>query len=380
MSGMRYIGMVATAGFVLALPILLFTTNIRFLASDTGFLEGALRRHDAAQNTGIALGELDYAVGAIVRYFEDDEETLRVLVFTAGEEVALFSVEETIHMRDVKSLMRTLYRANEVALGFVLAYVAGVVLWSGERSGRELAAYVLGGVGVGIVVGVAVGVITLVGFESAWEQMHEIIFTNDFWLLDPSRDRLIQMFPESFWAEATLIVVALALAEAAVLVAVAGGYLWFTRPPRAEEDELEEGEAEESELEEGELDESEPEDDEPDESQPEDDEPDESQPEDDELDESQPEDDEPDESEPEDDEPDESQPEDDEPDESEPEDDEPDESQPAEQALDESEPAEDEAEEEDAEGGEPPAEDQEEQPQPPPPQAQPPEAPNPGSI
>ena len=350
MSGMRYIGMVATAGFVLALPILLFTTNIRFLASDTGFLEGALRRHDAAQNTGIALGELDYAVGAIVRYFEDDEETLRVLVFTAGEEVALFSVEETIHMRDVKSLMRTLYRANEVALGFVLAYVAGVVLWSGERSGRELAAYVLGGVGVGIVVGVAVGVITLVGFESAWEQMHEIIFTNDFWLLDPSRDRLIQMFPESFWAEATLIVVALALAEAAVLVAVAGGYLWFTRPPRAEEDEPDDTELDESELEE----------DEPDESEPAEREAEESELEEGDLDESEPPDDEPDESEPADDELDESEPEDDEP--------------------EQGEPAEDEAEEEDAEGGEPPAEDQEEQPQPPPPQAQPPEAPNPGSI
>lgn len=46
MSAMRYIGMVATAGFVIALPILLFTTNIRFLASDTGFLESSLRRHD----------------------------------------------------------------------------------------------------------------------------------------------------------------------------------------------------------------------------------------------------------------------------------------------------------------------------------------------
>ena len=273
MSAMRYIGIVATTGFVLALPILLFTTNIRFLASDTGFLEGALRRHDAAQNTGITLGELDYAVGAIVRYFEDDEETLRVLVFTGGEETALLSAEETIHMRDVKSLMRTLYRANEVALGFVLAYVAGVVLWSGERSGRELAAYVLGGVGVGIVVGVAVGIIALVGFESAWEQLHEIIFTNDFWLLDPSRDRLIQMFPESFWAEATLIVVGLALVEATALVAVAGGYLWFTRPPRAEGDEPDDDELDESEPEEDEPDESEPEEGEPDESEPEEGEP-----------------------------------------------------------------------------------------------------------
>ena len=242
MSAMRIVPMAASVAFVLAVPILLFTTNIRFLASDTGYLEGGIRRHDAAENTGIALGELDYAVGAIVRYFEDDAETLRILVFTGGQETTLFSAEETIHMEDVKGLMRTLFRANEVALGFVLAYVAGTVLWTRERSGRELAKETLAGVGVGAAFGIVVGVIALVGFESAWERMHEIIFTNDFWLLDPSKDRLIQMFPETFWAEATYIVVGLALAEAVVLVGAAGGYLWFTRPPRAEE---EDGEADE---------------------------------------------------------------------------------------------------------------------------------------
>ena len=89
----------------------------------------------------------------------------------------------------------------------------------------------------------AVGILALVGFESAWERLHEIVFTNDLWLLDPRTDRLIQMFPESFWEEATFIVVGLALAEAAVLVAITGAYLWFTRPPRSEEDEPEADEA-----------------------------------------------------------------------------------------------------------------------------------------
>ena len=258
MSGMRYIGMVATAGFVLALPILLFTTNIRFLASDTGYLEGGLRRHDAAENTDIALGELDYAVASIVRYFEDDAETLRILVFTGGEETVLFSEEETIHMEDVKGLMRTIFRANEVALGFVLAYVAGAALWSGERSGRDLAKETLAAVGVGGAAGVFVGILAIVGFESAWERLHEIIFTNDFWLLDPSRDRLIQMFPESFWQEATFIVVGLALAEAVVLVAIAGGYLWFTRTPPVEGDEPEEEESTADGTDEDQPDESQP--------------------------------------------------------------------------------------------------------------------------
>lgn len=244
MSAMRYAGLLATAAFVLALPILLFTTNIRFLASDTGYLEGGLRRHDAAENTGIALGELDYAVGAIVRYFEDDADTLRLLVFTDGEETALFSAEETLHMEDVKGLMRAIFRANEVALGFVIAYVAGAVLWSGERSGRDLAKATLAAVGVGAAVGIAVGVLAIVGFESAWERLHEIIFTNDLWLLDPHTDRLIQMFPESFWQEATFIVVGLALAEAVALVALAGAYLWFTRTPRADADEADAATAE----------------------------------------------------------------------------------------------------------------------------------------
>jgi len=239
---------IASVGFVLALPILLFTTNIRFLASDTGYLEGGLRRHDAAENTGIALNELDYAVGAIVRYFEDDAQTLRILVFTDGQETALFSEDETLHMEDVKGLMRAIFRANEVALGFVLAYVAATVLWTGERSGRALARETLAAVGAGAVVGVVVGIIALVGFDGAWNQLHEILFTNDLWLLDPRTDRLIQMFPETFWAEATFIVVGMALAEAVVLVGGAGGYLWFTRPPRSGQDEPAEDAADDSEA------------------------------------------------------------------------------------------------------------------------------------
>ncbi len=336
MSPMRLLPAIATAGFVLALPILLFTTNIRFLASDTGYLEGGLRRHDAAQNTGIALNELDYAVGAIVRYFEDDEKTLRILVFTGGEETALFSDDETLHMEDVKGLMRTIFRANEVALGFALAYVAATVLWAGERSGRTLAKETLAAVGVGALVGLAVGIVALVGFDSAWEQLHEVIFPNDLWLLDPRTDRLIQMFPETFWAEATFIVVGMALAEAAVLVGAAGGYLWFTRPPRAEQAEPAEEAAEEAEAAEEEPEEG-------------DDGEEAAEPGEESLDETGSGE--------------EALPDDDEGTEASAESDE-------EDGSPEDEPA--------AEGEDP--EDQEEQPQPPPPQAQPPDAPNSGSI
>ena len=224
---------VASAAFTLALPVLLFTSAVRLLAVDTAFAERGLREHGAAAATGLALAELDRAAEAIVRYFEDDAETLRIVVSDGQGELALFNAVETQHMRDVKALMRALFRANEAALGFVLAYAGAAVLWSGERTARQLAKRTLAAVGVGVAAALAVGALALaLGFDRFWSQFHEIAFTNDFWRLDPARDRLIQMYPEPFWREASLIAGGLTLGAAAALAMLAGACLWFTRAPR----------------------------------------------------------------------------------------------------------------------------------------------------
>lgn len=230
---MRIAAPAATAAFTLALPLLLFTSAIRLLAVDTAFAERGLREHGAAAATGLALAELDRAAAAIVRYFEDDAETLRIVVSDGEGELALFNAVETQHMRDVKALMRALFRANEASLGFVLAYAGAAVLWSGERTARQLAWRTLAAVGVGMAAALAVGALALaLGFDRFWSQFHEIAFANDFWRLDPARDRLIQMYPEPFWREASLIAGGLTLGAAAALAALAGACLWFTRTPR----------------------------------------------------------------------------------------------------------------------------------------------------
>lgn len=220
----------AAVCFVVALPVLFVTTNVRVIASASGFYEAGLRRHDADRATGIALTELDRAAQEIIEYFENDADTLRIVVSENGQEATLFNARETEHMRDVKSLIRLVYRVNEVSLAFVLAYITGVFLWARERSLRELAWLALGGVGAGTVALGAIGVVALTGFDSAWSQFHELAFSNDLWQLDPDTDHLIQMFPERFWAEATLTVGVMAIAEATATAALAVGYLLVARP------------------------------------------------------------------------------------------------------------------------------------------------------
>ena len=219
----------AAALYVVALPVFLVTANVRFLASDIGYYEHGFREYDSAARTGLPLADLDRAGQAIIDYFEDDAGTLRILVDVDGQESSLYSVKETDHMRDVKALIRAVYRANEVSLAIVLAYVACAVLWTGERTIAGLARLSLLAVGLGVAVVGVIGVFALVGFDQAWTTFHEVAFRNDLWRLDPDTDRLIQMFPEPFWEEATLIVGGLTLVQAVLVVALSVGYLVFTR-------------------------------------------------------------------------------------------------------------------------------------------------------
>ncbi|MCC6381269.1 MAG: TIGR01906 family membrane protein [Dehalococcoidia bacterium] len=226
---MPWLSRLAGACFVLALPIMLVTTNVRFLAGDVRFYERGFRDHDAARVTGVPLPELDRSAAQIVDYFENDTSTLRIVVDRDGQETSLFNARETEHMKDVKWLMQLVFRTNEVTLAYVLAFVTAVFLWSGERPLRHLAALSLAGIGVGVLAVGVVGAFTLTGFDSTWTRFHEIVFRNDLWQLNPATDRLIQMFPESFWQDMTYLLGALTLAEALAVVIAAVSYLAFAR-------------------------------------------------------------------------------------------------------------------------------------------------------
>ena len=232
---MKLVSRLAAACFILAIPVFLITSNVRLLTSNVGFYRHGFREYNAAGVTGVSLEDLDRAGQDIVDYFENDSSTLHVLVTEDGQEVSLFNTRETDHMKDVKWLVQVVYRLNDISLAVIIAYVAGVFLWSREKSLRTLAYQALAGVGVGALFVGVVGAFALTGFDAAWVKFHEIVFRNDLWQLNPATDHLIQMFPEGFWEESTVIVAALTIAEVVIIVALSLGYLVHTRRRDSEE-------------------------------------------------------------------------------------------------------------------------------------------------
>ena len=223
--------------FIACIPLLLVLTNVRIAASWERDYDYAFAQYDAVDVTGIERAELDRSAREIVRYFEhsQSEELLDIRVRRGDETIALFNQREILHMADVRDLFRLIYRIHEFALVYVVAYVAAVYLWSRERSMRRLARQaVTAGLATAALLAVAaVGV--LIGFDDLFRQFHLLSFANDFWLLDPRTDHLIQMFPQGFWFDVTLGVGVLSIAEGALLALLGFVYLaWIGRRGRGE--------------------------------------------------------------------------------------------------------------------------------------------------
>ena len=214
--------------FILSIPVTLITTNIRVAVSEQSVYDYSVKNFDAVGASGIPESELIRANGEIRDYLTGGDGALSITVTNAlGEQEPLFSVRETAHMVDVRDLVRTMFTVQVLAMALVLFLaVIMLILWPP----RALAAAALyGSLLTAGTLGI-VGLVAISGFDAAWSQLHVIAFTNDFWQLNPRSDHLIQMFPQSFWQQITLLIGAMILLEALMIAAVSAIYLMLSRP------------------------------------------------------------------------------------------------------------------------------------------------------
>jgi integral membrane protein (TIGR01906 family) len=222
--------------FVLCIPVAIITTNIRFVANEGRVYTYAIDQFDAVRTTGIDRAQLLRAGAEIRAYFRSSDELLNIRVLKDGREQALFNPRETAHMADVKDRFDLMNRVQEFAVLYSLVFIAAAVLWSREVTTRGLAALVAAGCLITMGAIAAAGVLSMSGFDAAWERFHLLIFSNDFWRLDPRTDHLIQMFPPAFWESIVFFIGLLSAAQAALGFIIAGLYLGATRrsAPRAQ--------------------------------------------------------------------------------------------------------------------------------------------------
>ena len=151
--------------------------------------------------------------------------------YMAGGETGLsfLNERERQHMADVRGIVTAIGSMSRAALSLAAA-LAVAAAWTGARLRRRMlprAIGVLAAVGlVALAVAGAALVIGSAGFEAAFVRLHELLFDNDLWLLDPQTDILIRMMPQPLFEQALLRVVNRALRTFALVWAMLLAVEW----------------------------------------------------------------------------------------------------------------------------------------------------------
>jgi len=182
------------AGVVASLLIL--TLSISFFAYNDSIYMKLYLENDVLEATGMVEGELQSVTEGLIDYMKDDAPTLDMQAVIRGEEREVFNKREKDHMIDVKNLFTFSDTIKGVLFGIVL-FTIGIGIWRGRPdvlvkigSRQAMVSLILAG---------GMMVVSLTNFSKAFIKFHELLFTNDLWILDPRTDTLIQMLPEPFF-------------------------------------------------------------------------------------------------------------------------------------------------------------------------------------
>ncbi|HET9522226.1 MAG TPA: DUF1461 domain-containing protein [Candidatus Limnocylindrales bacterium] len=209
---------VATAVVITAIAIVPFLSP-----AWVSFEQG---RANATGWTGYTTAELAAATDAILADLVIGPPDFDVEV--RGE--AVLNERERSHMRDVRGVFAgfagvALLAAAGLLVGYALARRRGHPerAWRAIRNGAR-----------GLAIGVAIaGVIALVAFDAAFEIFHRLFFSGGTYTFDPGTERLVQLFPFTFWSETSMAVGAVILVLSIGGAVVAGRRLRGVAPAAA---------------------------------------------------------------------------------------------------------------------------------------------------
>ncbi|MBK2401812.1 MULTISPECIES: TIGR01906 family membrane protein [Erysipelothrix] len=204
---------------VMIFVICMMITAIDLLSFNRRMYETFYKRDQTAQKIGITETELEDVTVQLLNYLKDREPSLSQTVVINGETVPMFNEREQEHMKDVKVLYQKAMLFRNLGMIFVAMMIV-VSLGSGDYLDLVLNRDVLGSsLMILLMILGTIGMIAILDFDTFWLTFHNIVFSNDLWLLNPRVDRLILLVPEPFFMGLVYQI----LAATAALFALMGG-------------------------------------------------------------------------------------------------------------------------------------------------------------
>ncbi|MCJ7856259.1 TIGR01906 family membrane protein [Lachnospiraceae bacterium NSJ-143] len=209
---MRKLGYAASLACALCVLAAVFLSSFDMAAFlDIDYYGYEFEKNGSDNTTGFDSYRLENEAELLIDYMKlPDTGTLKRF-----ETSDFFNDREKIHMRDVRTIVRSAVTVRRAALaaGFVLAVMLLII--GTDRRVIAGAFSVVFGTAIGMFI--LLSVVTAIDFDRAFVIFHKLFFNNDFWLFDPAESRLINMVPERFFVDTSFRVCVIFLTISAAI-------------------------------------------------------------------------------------------------------------------------------------------------------------------
>ena len=213
----KLLGLLTSLAFVLlvlCIPVLIVSTTVRVYSHSADLYRAGFDKYHINQRTGISNLQLGEVARQMVDYFSGKSQTPQLTVTKKGGPSPLYNGKELVHLEDVRSIVQIFTNLQVASILLFVGLAVYIFFKSGLR--RMLSGIQIGSVITAVLTGILI-VWALIDFDGLFLLFHYISFSNDLWILDPSKDYLIMMFPEGFFNDAAILIVSTIIGEAAVI-------------------------------------------------------------------------------------------------------------------------------------------------------------------
>lgn len=200
---MRYLKKIGfTALGILGIVALLCSISAACITNEHLMKEGFLAHSDTKHLNVWASEYGQYAKG-IAQYLDGKTDLIQVADRNNADAVKdAFSEKENLHLADVREIVNFLKGMRWIGGGLVLAILAALYLFGKDRRGKLMTQAFQGfAYGSLAVLAAALGLIIwgFVDFKGLFWIFHQLAFSNDLWLLNPTTDLLVALMPIEFF-------------------------------------------------------------------------------------------------------------------------------------------------------------------------------------
>ena len=203
---------------IVLLPLMLLFCSINFVTYNIKNYEKQFERFSIMEEIGIDKNDLIVATQNLLNYIKNVREDLDFTALINGEEIEFFSINDKLHMIDVKNIFQAIIVAKNIGL-ILLMFIFFIIHFNNNVKIDIGKCLIISSVS-GTLPFLMLMFLMYVDFNKYFTIFHKIFFRNDLWLLDPKTDRLVNIFPEEFFSNMAIKILSFYFIALAVILAI----------------------------------------------------------------------------------------------------------------------------------------------------------------